>query len=256
MPVIPSGFAQALRNAHNWRVKRSCILISTFAATLLTGQTCSASGYEALINTPEKDPCHLFEQTAGRVVLFIDMPTEGKEVPVTLPREYLENRSDWLSGLRHGSVFFRLMIHNALPVHRQDAERLDAAKQRLPAGIGYVSLLLGDFEELSSILATLRGPSSTSSADVHVQQPDRYGLNHALGHSSSDQEVFTHLGSDELLDTVIECRPDGSTGRSCTHYMSSHSLDVVLEYPEDFLPRWFDIRSRVSRFLGCATLFD
>ena len=210
-----------------------------------------ASELTELLAPFEKDPCNQFMDDAEIVAIYIDMNREGGEVPLNLPRSYLEDSADHQSGLRHGSVLLRIMSHNVLPVSRAQADRLDAMRRSLPDGIDYLSLLLGDFPELNSVASEYAGTTD------ELGQSLEFGLSKLPSVQIDLGVVYASKNTDGTLRSVIECtKGAGRTDPACTHYARVQSLDVVMDYPMRLLPDWNTIQERVSGFLSCALAGD
>lgn len=185
----------------------------------------------------------MFTDDADFVVLYLDMGPEG-EVQLSLPRAYLEDRADQQSGLRHGSLFLRMMVGSALPVSREQALRLSATQQDASGKTAFISILISDFPDL----VTQRMPPPPHSA------PDKLGLIPITNSNSMSHTIYFALHPDGFPRALIECSaPETARRQSCTHQIRTSGVDVVLDYNADLLANWEGIQTRVERFLECAT---
>ncbi|MDE9449416.1 hypothetical protein J3R80_02910 [Aliiroseovarius sp. Z3] len=209
---------------------------------LATALPARAISYDALLNTPKADPCHLFTADVDMVVLYLDMGVEG-EVQLSLPSPYLEHRADQQSGLRHGSLLLRMMVSNFLPVSSAQALRLSATQQGNDAQTAFITMLISDLPDISERLETL---SMTAT-------PNDVGLVPLVGTTPAPRTSFAALHPDQSPHAFIECMTPETTPRpTCTHQLRTSGVDVVLDYNADLLPIWADVQTRVERFLGCA----
>lgn len=180
------------------------------------------------------------------VVLYLDMGSEG-EVQISLPRDYLEDRADQQSGLRHGSVLLRVMLTNFLPVRRAQARRMSATQRGSSEQAAFITILIGDFQNLETRSRTLTGGGPKAA-------PNDLGLIPMTNTDANPQrEIYVGIHPNGTPRAIIECSPSKSLSRrSCTHELRASGVAVVLDYRADVLPMWEDVQLRVERFLGCA----
>ncbi|MCK8464443.1 hypothetical protein MUY35_11315 [Aliiroseovarius sp. S1339] len=231
------------------------MLISCSLIALATSQPAQAVSYDTLLNTPALDPCNQFTDDAEMVVLYLDMSLEGREVEISLPQVYLEDRLDQQSGMRHGSLLFRMMIGNALPVSREQTRRLTATHHPDTDGIAPVTLLIGDFADLDEVAANLTGIVAVQGENAIASVPYNFGLTRlSKVDRGTSGRVFTAMDANGSLTAVLECgAAQGQFNQTCTHYMRAQSIDVVMDYPARLLSRWSGIQVQIERFLRCAT---
>jgi hypothetical protein len=209
------------------------------------------------------DPCAHFATGVERIDFFIDMPLEQRLVPLSVPKNYLEDRWDHQNGAEHTAQLFRVFIDTFEPVTRQETGRLNREGVR-----NWMTFLIHDsvdYKSLASIHLRQADPGAESrdSASLFSElenyefEKSSYDLLRAIPRGPDPQrDFFVTLGGGDVPNTIISCSKPREVGfAGCKHFARLNSLDASISYRRTELSNWQTIQDNVSEFLGCAVEF-
>jgi hypothetical protein len=219
-----------------------------------------------LISTPTHSvgqssaSCSQYFAEDGLVDQYLVMTLEQIRHELRIPTAYLEDPWDRVQNSEHNAQLFRVTIEDFTPVTRlQSSERLRSGQR------DYFSFVLGDLVPLEELLAlqlrlsvpglARRDPEFSASPQDYFDARSAEGELTAfklVSEAEIRKDVFAVFHNDGGSTGVISCDPIGSARYpGCNHDLRAHGIDIRAGYSREYLPRWAEIQTRVSDFVGC-----
>ena len=204
-----------------------------------------------LADTP--DACHLFQTETEFVTQTLHMQMEDTRHVLKIPTIYFEDRIDRVEGGEHNAQLFRVMVEDFSPVTRRQSGELRKEGNR-----AYYNFVLHDPVDLDITLGIAAQSMATGDArvmDAYETQPSDFGLDILLPKSGAQthRDVFIAVDRSNSLSAVINCSNGvGEINSRCNHDLRTDEIDVRINYPREYLPRWNDLQSSVRDFTSCA----
>ncbi|MEP5374325.1 MAG: hypothetical protein ABJQ14_00800, partial [Hyphomicrobiales bacterium] len=188
---------------------------------------------------------------------FLVMESEYETLPITLPRNYLEDMWDFNEGYSVPSHAFRVDIDTFEPIRSRDLKAFfDKNGQRS------LDILIDDNWGLRKVLDTAIRWDLQSyemfGGLTEVYDP-KLGLTRIepVEPFPRHKILFTNRVKHRPLIDVFSCRrPGDGVNQSCRHQFRVHDVDVYARYDDQHLPSWQIIKANVTTFLGCMLNFE
>ena len=202
---------------------------------------------------PDIDPCRYFTLDEERVDFFIEMRLEQKQVPLSVPKIFLEDRWDYVNGASHRSQLFRVTIDTFTPLTRRQASQQNqlGSKNRM-------IFLAGDRVDMTSIATNTMlfadpGPHDRT-FETYALESAAYDLMRAIPKGNEPQrDVYVLIDENGTPETVIACSKHGLVKfPGCEHHFRASGIDVLANYPITTLAHWRTIENNIAQFFSCA----
>lgn len=197
--------------------------------------------------------CEIFADDTDFVTSTILMDLEDKEIPLSIPKRFFEDRADQNDGGRFTSQLFRVSISGFEPVTRSDT-----AKPEMKAVHEWMSFLVGDYVPLNEITEIYLDHAnlSTPREDIaqYQQSAGPYGLSLMVPLDDFvSRNVFVDKSDANAIQTVISCStPESVKYPRCSQNFRSSGLDIKVSYRRAELVNWRTIQHDISNFLACS----
>ena len=204
--------------------------------------------------------CSQYFAEDGLVDQYLVMTLEQIRHELRIPTAYLEDPWDRVQNSEHTAQLFRVTVADFAPVtRRQSSERMRTGSR------DYFSFVLHDLVPLEKLLALqlrLSVPGlaqtdpefRTSPRDYFTARSAEDGLTafELVSESEIRKDVFAAFDNDGRSTAVLSCNPIGTAmNPGCNHDFRAHGIDIRAGYRREYLPRWAEIQTRVSDFVGC-----
>lgn len=208
---------------------------------------------------PENFCTQLFEldepiwHSTEPVQQFLRMETEGKTLPIKLPRNYLEDRWDFNEGYTVVSHGFQVDLQGFAPVYDRDRRALWDTHGRRDVGI-VISDVVVSLSEIFTIglrIDYLKVEEFGGLVEHYDEELDLTRVEPRRPHPK--HRIWYKLQSEggEFTDAIQCRRPGDGVQQSCRHHYRTQDVDVTAVFAAEYLSQWKLIKSNISTFLGC-----
>jgi len=160
---------------------------------------------------------------------------------------------------------FRVARETFEPLSRKDSS--EWVKRR---DYDYYRFLLQDIkplEEVLPIFLRLRAPGLSSRSEhfrenpleYHSEAPAEHDLIRMVPPENVEirKEIYIYRNADGSLSSIFECRPaDFGAVPGCSISTRLSGIDVRISFTRANLPKWKEIYTDVSDFIGCIVMRD